>query len=96
MLDATSNPTNCGTQTDGFAQWALPLPPHVLCRTQLACCSQHDAYSDSHGYKPGSSKDLLQELQNVGVCSYSEEYFTKAIKYEGSDTTKIGVFSVEW
>lgn len=68
-----------------------------LCRTQLACCNHHDEYSDSsYGYKSGSSKDLLQELHSVGVCSYSEEYFTKAIKYEGSDTTKIGVFSVNW
>lgn len=53
----------------------------------MACCKDPH-YAAKH--------DLITEIPTVGVCSYSEEYFDSPVTYDGTECSKIGIFSVTW
>lgn len=58
------------------------LPPH---RTTMSCCERH--------HSPGS---FMSESSLMGVCSWTSDYFDKPVKYDGTTTEKIGIFTVKW
>ena len=55
-------------------------------RSTLACCN-------SHG--PGS---FMSEKPLMSVCNWVEDFFPadKSIKYDGTTTEKVGIFTVTW
>jgi hypothetical protein len=38
----------------------------------------------------------MSESSLMGVCSWTSDYFDKPVKYDGTTTEKIGIFTVKW
>lgn len=48
------------------------------------CCSHHEG------------AEFMAEAPGIGLCNYQSDYFDTPVAYDGTATTKIGIFTATW